>query len=651
MIEEWETLIKTETVVEKDLSIDIESRKVEKEDETVREDMYEEWETIMKKEFTIEKNECYDSDNESEISTQSLYEEWEFTTITKTVVEEEFPMKRNIVEIRYPQKRGTNIIFGQENITATEDSQTTLAITKQLSGVRAKDLSEINRQYTFNQFGLMSETFDKDHKRPVFDEDMTVTKIKIGHQVVLTTHVVSTPEPISVDWFKDGVKLNESNNYILTYENGYCLLTIRKFTSRHIGRYSCRVLNEFGINESSLTIERAMITDYRVKFEDEDIVESRKQFETSIRKTVDQPDSILKKPRETLTNQYTVNEEESLYETKESWTKVFKEYATSSTSVGSTSLNLKAASTSQSPPYFEEEISSVTVIDGDDATLSCKLFGGPFTSIEWLFRGRKIEKSRDFMMYFKDDCCYLIIKETMPTDRGRYTVRATNDFGWSETHIYLTVMDSYEFNRTTTSSKSLPRVESEEDMYSSGEETLDTWTVEEWVFYDYVNYYNVDVFMKRNQLYITNYSYVPYDEKSFKERISSVRAALTDTHMFRFPVIIKELPILEVFEGKKAVMECVVEASPEPVITWFKNGKEITSGEHVKITFTNNVCTLIIEHVELDDEAEYKCEARNEFGSSFTWGQIYVETVQLRWGRIKNFKIVRKKSELASLTN
>ena len=73
--------------------------------------------------------------------------------------------------------------------------------------------------------------------------------------------------------------------------------------------------------------------------------------------------------------------------------------------------------------------------------------------------------------------------------------------------------------------KALRAVDSDEEAYSSGEESLEMWTIEEWLFYDYKKYYNADVFVKKRDDYLEYYKYVPYDEKSFLERISSVKAA------------------------------------------------------------------------------------------------------------------------------
>ena len=47
-----------------------------------------------------------------------------------------------------------------------------------------------------------------------------------------------------------------------------------------------------------------------------------------------------------------------------------------------------------------------------------------------------------------------------------------------------------------------------EEMYSSGEETMETWTVEEWIFYDDWRSYGMDVCIKKKEIITESFSYV-----------------------------------------------------------------------------------------------------------------------------------------------
>ena len=44
------------------------------------------------------------------------------------------------------------------------------------------------------------------------------------------------------------------------------------------------------------------------------------------------------------------------------------------------------------------------------------------------------------------------------------------------------------------------------------------------------------------------------------------------------------------------------------------------------IEYSEGKCTLTIESITVDDEAEYMCEARNEHGVATTWAELLVES-------------------------
>ena len=52
----------------------------------------------------------------------------------------------------------------------------------------------------------------------------------------------------------------------------------------------------------------------------------------------------------------------------------------------------------------------------------------------------------------------------------------------------------------------------------------------------------------------------------------------------------------------------------------------MTSTQRIQVTYTSGRCVLVIADVTVDDEAEYKCEARNDVGVASTWMQLVVES-------------------------
>ena len=81
---------------------------------------------------------------------------------------------------------------------------------------------------------------------------------------------------------------------------------------------------------------------------------------------------------------------------------------------------------------------------------------------------------------------------------------------------------------------------------------------------------------------------------------------------------------VEVTEGSAAKLQCRVTSQAEAAIEWFKDDEAIVPNERVKTRFDGELCTLRLMPSKLDDEGEYKCVARNEFGSASCSAELLV---------------------------
>lgn len=93
----------------------------------------------------------------------------------------------------------------------------------------------------------------------------------------------------------------------------------------------------------------------------------------------------------------------------------------------------------------------------------------------------------------------------------------------------------------------------------------------------------------------------------------------------RKPEFKKPLQNLTVKDGEELLLQCIVEADPEPQISWSKNGNKISSSEIIDLKYKNGVATLKINEVYPEDEGEYVCKATNSVGSTETKCRLTVQ--------------------------
>lgn len=73
----------------------------------------------------------------------------------------------------------------------------------------------------------------------------------------------------------------------------------------------------------------------------------------------------------------------------------------------------------------------------------------------------------------------------------------------------------------------------------------------------------------------------------------------------------------EVGQGEKLELKCLVEGSPLPVATWFKDGQEIEPSDAIKLTNTpDGVVKLEIDHAKPSDCGAYKLVIANPNGEN-----------------------------------
>lgn len=78
-------------------------------------------------------------------------------------------------------------------------------------------------------------------------------------------------------------------------------------------------------------------------------------------------------------------------------------------------------------------------------------------------------------------------------------------------------------------------------------------------------------------------------------------------------------------ENEKVEFKAIVTGSPQPQISWFKDGFEIFSSRRTKIMCDNDTSVLIIHQAALTDEGEIKCTATNRAGYAMSRAKLVID--------------------------
>ena len=69
-------------------------------------------------------------------------------------------------------------------------------------------------------------------------------------------------------------------------------------------------------------------------------------------------------------------------------------------------------------------------------------------------------------------------------------------------------------------------------------------------------------------------------------------------------------------EGSNAILACLANGSPKPMISWNKDGVVLTEGTDKRYHMTENGSLFLIKDVHLSDSGRYECLLSNAVGTT-----------------------------------
>ncbi|XP_062906040.1 SPEG neighbor protein-like [Mobula hypostoma] len=92
------------------------------------------------------------------------------------------------------------------------------------------------------------------------------------------------------------------------------------------------------------------------------------------------------------------------------------------------------------------------------------------------------------------------------------------------------------------------------------------------------------------------------------------------------PRVLKDLKDVVLIEGSAARLDCRVSAFPDPMIRWFKDGRELKDGPKYRYVFEDpDVVALVVRDGTLSDLGKYTISITNTFGEAYDSAKIIIE--------------------------
>uniref|UniRef100_A0A0K0DG20 Muscle M-line assembly protein unc-89 n=1 Tax=Angiostrongylus cantonensis TaxID=6313 RepID=A0A0K0DG20_ANGCA len=477
---------------------------------------------------------------------------------------------------------------------------------------------------------------------------LRAVQVKETETINLSVTVTGAPTP-KVTWFKDDVPIEIDNVHILSKEEGtgHFVLTIHNATVADVGRYSCKASSEAGEARTEATVH---VTKETVAPQFAEVLRAVQVKETE---TINLSVTVTGAPTPKVTwfkddvlieidNVHILSKEEGtghfvLTIHNATVADVGRYSCKASNEAGEARTEATVHVTKETvAPQFTEMLRAVQVKETETINLSVTVTGAPTPKVTWFKDDVPIEIDNVHILSKEEGTGHFVltIHNATVTDIGRYSCRAFNDVGEARTEAMVRVGGEYVAPQFTEELKSLEFARNttfELAVTVTGTPQPNIVWLKDGlpVLLDDVHVFYMDEASGRFTLTIKD---AQISDVGMYSCVASNVAGKAQTEAQVFvveeltsPHFVEALKSLEVEEGQSAELFCSVVGTPEPEITWLKDGVPVQiDHDHFARKDSIGGHSLIIKKLRVEDVGSYSCEAVNRVGKDVTIANVKI---------------------------
>ena len=504
---------------------------------------------------------------------------------------------------------------------------------------------------------------------PAFVKNLKDVYIVEGSCTRFDVKVTGMPEP-DVAWYKDGQPVKQDKYVEIVHDEDTSALILMYGKVEDAGDYICKASNKAGEAESSAHLHISPLQ-VPAKFTSQlESVEVSEGNQVKLKcAVVGRPDpnitwfkdqqQVLEseriKMKVTSDNTCILNILKSDMDDEGTYTCS----ATNSAGKDTTSAKLTVNGEGKAPE-FTKVLENTEIPDGSPVRLEVKVQGKPTPFVEWL-KGTKLLKSGPrFETQSSGNVHTFVVTNCRDDDGGAYTCKARNKFGSASCEATLVIAEDTVPPRFTkklydSTADAGNTVEFSVKYIGSPEPKVKWFLDDEEVSEDDEG---MDIETMPGSSLLVLEDIAPNDSGQYKCIITNIAGKAVTSAQLKVvdegvkavptttqdvveavapatekepsgkpPVFLKELSTAHVVEGDAARLEVIVDGMPRPVVQWLVENDLVEEDEHTHIIQEGNKHALVIDGTVLDDEAEYKCVAKNSFGKVECIAELLVDEI------------------------